>query len=100
MKQEFKLQLKLSKTFLIFESSSAKWDKHFSRFQVFSVILMMFNLTTFFPRFDLELSEITEDLSRFVTTTMGVTKFIFFLIYTKEIFGIIGELKELNSKCE
>ncbi|XP_070508199.1 odorant receptor 45a-like [Chironomus tepperi] len=59
--------------------------------------LIMGRTMSMITLFNSEWSEITEDLKHFVTTTMGFAKFIFILNYRKEIYGIIAEVKELNS---
>ena len=101
--REFSLQLKLAKLFGFSENVPKKWKNSVKLFQMTNVFLITFSLVSVIAYMKENIDnviEVSESLTTFLVIWFGYIKFIFCIMKSKEIFGIINEIKQLNKECE
>lgn len=99
MQEAFKFQINLTQKCGILKSRPLFW-KILHVIAICTMCYDLFTCITFIQRNHSDVVQTAEAIVSVITCPLGLTKFIFMIIFSKEIYEVIEYLQDLNSKCE
>jgi hypothetical protein len=103
MPQILELQFKLAKIFGVPEHPSMKMERILKIVNFCAVFLIFYSAILFFIFIHgnySNLVDLTEAITGAITNILALTKLLFLLVCSKDIFKFVGDLRMLNQKCE
>ncbi|KAL7011658.1 hypothetical protein ACKWTF_014374 [Chironomus riparius] len=103
MNQELKFQLKLTNFCGFFKVQSQKARKVLKIVHFGVILMMIYCIVTFWifiVRNYGNMIKVYESVTASVTNTLALTKYLFLIVYSKEIFNFINEVQDINKNCE
>jgi len=100
MPEVLEFQLRLAKIFGVPENPSQKFLKIINFCSIFLIIYTIISFVIFISENYSDLVQVTEAITGGITNILALTKLLFLLTFSKDIFKFVGDLRMVNQKYE